>query len=226
MAPNVALVFGSFFMGDSEKDIATIKEAFPGVEGLEVGEPTMGNDFDFDSLKQCKLLIICTSSQYGMPPPDFAEFAHHLLNAATNHPGCLKHLQHAVYGNGDETYFDTYMNMPRYMDLLLEKAGSRRFFARGEKGEPNAALDTEKTTCKAWSKGMWAAAAAALKDPSAPAVAWDALWAKHKSEHHDKVTQWDLKKLESKLGKPETVPTILTANSTSSKMAELNLSKL
>merc|ERR1711988_1288308 len=98
--------------------------------------------------------------------------------------------------------------------------------ARGEKGEPNAALDTEMTTCKAWSKGMWAAAAAALKDPSAPAVAWDALWAKHKSEHHDKVTQWDLKKLESKLGKPETVPTILTANSTSSKMAELNFSKL
>jgi sulfite reductase alpha subunit-like flavoprotein len=210
MAPNVALVCGSFFMGDSEKDIATIKDGFPKIDGLEVADPVMGNDFDFDSLKDCKLLIICTSSQYGMPPPDFAEFAHHLLTAATQHPGCLKHLQHAVFGNGDETYFDTYMNMPRYMDLLLEKAGSRRFYARGEKGEPNAALDTEKTVTKAWTKGMWAAAAEAVKNPNAPAVAWDALWAKHKSEHHQKVTEWDLAKLEKKLGKPEATPAIFS----------------
>merc|ERR1712066_1205477 len=56
----------------------------------------------------------------GMPPPEFKDFAHHLLTAATKSPGCLKHLQHAVYGNGDETYYNTFMNMPRYMDLLLD----------------------------------------------------------------------------------------------------------
>jgi sulfite reductase alpha subunit-like flavoprotein len=200
MAPNVALVYGSFFMGDCKRDIQTIYSGFPKIDGLEVAEPKTGDEFNFDSLKDCKLLIVCTSSQYGMPPPNFKNFAHHLLTAATKHPGCLSHLQHAVYGNGDETYFKTYMNMPRYMDMLLEKAGSKRFFARGETGEPNAPLDTEKCTCKEWTPKMWEAA----KSPPATPVPWDGLWAKHKSEHHSNVTQWDVAKLEKKLKfKPE-----------------------
>jgi hypothetical protein len=49
---------------------------------------------------------------------------------------------------------------------------------------------------------MWKAAAS----PPAKAVAWDAHWAKQKSEHHHKVTQWNLKKLETKLGKPAKTP--------------------
>mmetsp|Transcript_41583 Transcript_41583/g.72049 ORF Transcript_41583/g.72049 Transcript_41583/m.72049 type:complete len:215 (+) Transcript_41583:81-725(+) len=212
MAPNVALVFGSFFMGDSERDIKTIKDSFPGVDGLEVAAPVSGKDFNFDMLKDCKFLIICTSSQYGFPPQNFASFAHHLLTAATKHPGCLSHLQHAVYGNGDETYFNTYMNMPRYMDMLLEKAGSRRFYARGETGEPHAPLDTEKCRCVEWAPAMWKAAAEAVKEgPQAKPVAWDALWAKHKSEHHSKVTQWDMKKLMKKMsGKAPTPPAMFS----------------
>jgi len=200
MAPNVALVFGSFFMGDSERDIATIRETFPQCEGLEVADPVAGADFDFDSLKNCKLLVVCTSSQYGFPPPNFEKFAHHLLTAATEHPGCLSHLQHAVFGNGDDTYFKTYMNMPRYMDLLLEKCGSRRFYARGENGEPHAPLDTDKVRCKDWAPAMWAAAQESVKEGSSFVnVPWDALWAKQKSEHHHKVTQWDMKKLSNKM---------------------------
>jgi len=202
MASNVALVYGSFFMGDSERNIAQIKEGFPKIEGLTVADPVEGNSFDFNSLKDCKLLIVCTSSQYGMPPPNFKDFAHHLLQAATSNPGCLSHLQHAVYGNGDETYFNTYMNMPRYMDLLLEKCGSRRFFARGETGEPNAAVGTQSLKCVDWVPAMWSAAAGAVKEggSQAPAVPWDALWKEHPSEHHQKVTQWDEKKLVKKLG--------------------------
>jgi hypothetical protein len=209
MAPNVALVYGSFFMGDCERDIKTIKDAFPGIEGLEVAEPVAGNDFKFDSLKDCKLLIVCTSSTYGFPPKNFGDFAHHLLTAATKYPGCLSGLQHVVYGNGDETYFNTYMNMPRYMDMLLEKCGSRRFFARGETGEPHAPLDTDKCRCVDWAPAMWKAASDA-KDAKAPAVAWDALWAKEKSEHHSKVTQWDLKKLEKKLSKKPAAPAMFS----------------
>jgi len=205
MAPNVALVYGSFFMGDSERDIKTIQDSFPGIDGLEVMEPSTGDNFNFDSLMDCKFLIICTSSQYGFPPKNFGQFAHHLLTAATKHPGCLSHLQHAVYGNGDETYFKTYMNMPRYMDMLLEKCGSRRFYARGETGEPHAPLDTDKCRCLQWAPAMWQAAAEA-KDPKAAAVPWDALWAKHPSEHHSKVTQFDLAKLEKKAGKVKSTP--------------------
>merc|ERR1712048_416755 len=155
------------------------------------------------TLKDCSHLIVCTSSQYGMPPPNFKTFAHHLLSAAEKSPGCLSHLHHAVYGNGDETYFNTYMNMPRYMDMLLEKCGSQRFYARGETGEPHAPLNTDKCTCVAWTPAMWEAAAAAVKPGSSiEPVAWDALWAKQESEHHHNVTQWTLQKLEKKLGKP------------------------
>merc|ERR1719210_125856 len=212
MAPNVALVYGSFFMGDCERDIKAIKDAFPNIPGLELAEPVEGNSFDFSSLKDYKAIILCTSSQIGYPPPNFKEFAYQLLAAATTNPGCLSHLRHAVYGNGDETYFKTYMNMPRYMDHLLEKCGSQRFFARGETGEPHAPLGTEKCACTAWAPGMWAAVEASLAAEAAgkpdPAVAWDALWAAQRSETHEDVTEWDLGKLEKKLGKPEKKPSI------------------
>jgi sulfite reductase alpha subunit-like flavoprotein len=195
MAPNVSLVYGSFFMGDCKRDIKTIHSTFPKIAGLEVAEPVEGSSFDFDSLKDCKFLIICTSSQLGMPPPNFAQFAHQLLRAAQNPDKPLKHLQHAVFGNGDETYFKTYMNMPRYMDLLLEKAGSKRFFARGENGEPFADLDTDAVSCKEWAPLMWKAAEKASTTDVAP-VKWDACWEKQEPHHHKNITEWDLDRLQ------------------------------
>lgn len=211
MAPNVALVYGSFFMGDSERNIKDIQKGFPKIDGLEIAEPVEGESFDFNSLKDMKFLIVCTSSQYGMPPPNIKEFFHQLLLAAESNPGCLSHLQHAVFGNGDETYFKTYMNMPRYTDFLLEKCGSRRFYARGETGEPHAPLGTSKVTIQEWVPGMWAAAAQSLKEgPSASAVPWDALWQKQSSEHHHNVTKFDLKKLEKKLGALKAAPSIFS----------------
>jgi len=210
---NVALVYGSFFMGDCVRDIGTIKDAFPEAlksAGLQVGEPTEGNDFDFSALKDCKVLVVCTSSQIGYPPPNFRDFAHALLAAATTNPGCLSHLKHVVYGNGDDTYFKTYMNMPRYIDILLEKAGSKRFFARGETGEPNAPLDSESCDCNTWAPAMWDSlakmVAAEAEGKESPAVAWDALWEKERSEHHEKCTQFSLADLEKKLGKPDKAP--------------------
>jgi len=212
MAPNVAFIYGSFFMGDSVRDINTIKDSFPKVPGLETAEPLEGNAFDFNSLKDCKVLVICTSSQIGFPPPNFRDFAHALLTVATTNPGCLSHLRHVVYGNGDETYFKTYMNMPRYMDLLLEKCGSRRFYARGETGEPHAPLGTEKCACTAWAPAMWSALASDIAAEAdgkmGSAVPWDALWAKQPSETHQDVTEWDLAKLEKKLGKPDKAPSL------------------
>merc|ERR1719265_2926072 len=178
-------------MGDSVRNIGDIKKGFPAIEGLELSEPVEGNDFDFNSLKDCKMLIICTSSQYGMPPPNFKEFAHQLLLAATSNPGCLSHLQHTVYGNGDETYFNTYMNMPRYVDRLLEKCGSRRFYARGETGEPHADVGTKSCKCLEWTPAMWTAAAEAVEAGS---------------EHHQKVTEWNLEKLVTKLGELKGAP--------------------
>lgn len=205
---NVALVYGSFFMGDSERNINDIKNGFPNIEGLTVAAPLEGEQFDFNSLKDMKFLVVCTSSQYGMPPPNIKEFTHQLLLAATTNPGCLSHLQHAVYGNGDDTYFKTFMNMPRYVDLLLERCGSRRFFARGETGEPHGPLSTSSLKVHDWVPGMWAAAALAKDEPGAPAVAWDALWEKEPSEHHCKVTEFDLAKLEKKLGALQGSPSL------------------
>ena len=42
---------------------------------------------------------------YGNPPKNFWEFYYHLKAASENPNKPLKGLQHAVYGNGDETYY-------------------------------------------------------------------------------------------------------------------------
>lgn len=206
---DVALVFGSFFMGDSKRDAADIAAAFPAEAAAAVGikgpvEPVEGNAFDFNSLLKTKVLVVCTSSMYGNPPKSFWKFYYHLKAASENASKPLKHLQFAVYGNGDETYIDTYMNVPRMIGILLERAGARRFYARGETGEPHGPSNVGAVDVSSWAPGMWEAMVASA-GPEAPAVAWDALWEGSKPNHHDKVTDWTLKKLEKKFGKPDSV---------------------
>jgi len=202
---DVAVVYGSFFMGDSRRDSATIVKTFPGGKASGLGPPKAveGNDFNFNSLKNTKFLVVCTSSMYGNPPKNFWEFYYHLKAASQNPGKPLKGLQHAVYGNGDETYYDTYMNVPRMIDHLLERAGSRRFFARGETSEPHAAVGVKMVDAAAWSPVMWDAMISA--SPDATPVSWGAHWDGSKTNHHDKVTDWDLKKLEKKFGKPKSI---------------------
>ena len=43
-----------------------------------------GNAFEFDSLKNIKFLIVCSSSQLGLPPPNLMEFAHQLVRRLFN----------------------------------------------------------------------------------------------------------------------------------------------
>jgi flavocytochrome c len=206
---DVAVVFGSFFMGDSKRDSASIHSTFPGIQGLEApASPIEGNDFDFNSLAKTKFLVVCTSSMYGNPPANFWKFYYHLKAASENPSKPLKGLQHAVYGNGDETYIDTYMNVPRMVDMLLERAGSRRFFARGETSEPHAACGTKAIDAAAWQDGMWKAmSTASAKD--AP-VTWDAHWDGQGPNHHAKYTDWKLKKLTKTFGKPDTISNFST----------------
>jgi len=205
---DVALVFGSFFMGDSKRDAADILAAFPTDKAAASNiaapaAPIEGNAFDFNSLANTKFLVVCTSSMYGNPPKNFWEFYYHLKAASQNPAKPLSHLQHAVYGNGDETYYDTYMNVPRMIDTLLERAGSRRFYARGETSEPHAPSGNKMIDAVKWSPGLWEAMLGA--SPDADAIAWDAHWEGSKPNHHDKVTDWDLKKLSKKFGQPSTV---------------------
>ena len=210
----VALVYGSFHQGNSERDIKHIRSSFPGCDLLNVTEPTAGNDFKFNTLRKYNFLIVCTSSRYGMPPANFVQFAQQLFLASKDPSKPLKHLQHAVFGNGwkpasfskvygglaknagmkvdpNDPAYTCYMNNPRYMDLLLERAGSRRFFARGECGGPFADLDTDAVSCDQWAPAMWKACADAMWRAGDPPVAWDACWAKEKSTKHHLVTEWD-----------------------------------
>ena len=147
---------------------------------------------------------------YGNPPKNFWKFYYHLKAASENGSKPLAHLQHAVYGNGDETYYDTYMNVPRMIDMLLERAGSRRFYARGETGEPHAAVGATMVSAAEWGPAMWASALSA--DAGDAPVAWDAHWEGSKPNHHKEVTDWSLKKLEKKYGKPDTVSIFSTLN--------------
>jgi sulfite reductase alpha subunit-like flavoprotein len=211
---DVAVVFGSFFMGDSESDAKTIVKNFPTCDLTPPTQSFTGNDFNFNSLKNTKYLIVCTSSMYGNPPKNFWEFYYHLKQASENPNQPLKGLQHTVFGNGDETYFDTYMNVPRMIDQLLEKAGSRRFFARGETGEPHPSCPEEsEMSSEDWIPKMLECLAMnpSLNDEAVP---WNDLWKGSKPQHHDKTTDWPLKKLEKKFGKPDQL-SIFTALSAS-----------
>eukprot|EP00943_MAST-04B_sp_MAST-4B-sp1_P009204 g9204.t1 len=197
---DVAVVFGSFFMGDSERDATDILAEFPDCDFEKPASIVAGNDFNFNSLKNTNFLVVCTSSMYGNPPKNFWEFYYHLKAASENPNKPLKGLQHAVYGNGDETYFDTYMNVPRMVDELLERAGSRRFYPRGETGEPHNLVGTNMVSAASWGPGMWEAMKSANAE-DAP-VAWDAHWEGAKPNHHAKTTDWELRKLAKKFGEP------------------------
>jgi sulfite reductase alpha subunit-like flavoprotein len=217
MADKVALVYGSFNQGDCKQDVDKIYEAFPHINGLEVVEPACGNAFNFDVLKDCKFLVVCTSTMYGYPPKNEWNFAYQLLRGATEFPGCLSHLQHAVFGNGDnEKTSLTYMNCPRYIDILLEQCGSRRFFARGERHEPHADLGIEDCSIETWAKGMWQAVPSALeKGPRATPIPWDGLWEKHENKQGEeakhKVIPFALDDLQKKMhGKFPKPPSIFT----------------
>merc|ERR1712146_871294 len=102
--------------------------------------------------------------------------------ASENNQKPLAGLQHCVYGNGDETYLDTYMNVPRMVDQLLEKAGSRRFFARGETSEPHTPLGVNMIDAEKWAPGMWSALKTA--NVSKQPVSWNSHWEGTEPNHH------------------------------------------
>ena len=144
---------------------------------------------DFDSLTEVSHLVLSASSWFGHPPPNLTDFAHQLLLTAESAPGCLSHLQHTVWGNGNDRWFKTFMNVPRNMDALLERCGSCRFCA------PSGVSDCQ---VEDWAPGMWSALLSAQQ--SEPAVAWDAQWKYEPSPRHQEMTQWGLRELVSRHG--------------------------
>jgi len=208
---SVGIVYGSFTQhATAIRDAWEIYEALNGAKVsndsaiLSVREPLSGDDFDIDSLdkNETDVLIVSTASQFGMPPQNFARFCQEMLLAARTNPGCLSHLHHAVWGAGDPRWFDTFMNVPRYVDQILGDGrlpdddgesdnrggfcGSTRLYARGEKGEPH--LDEKECISAAvWASKMtrfaqWPTAAA-----TATSVPWNALWETHNTPHHQMV---------------------------------------
>ena len=209
--PVVATVFGSFERGESHEDAHIIKSLAPA--NFRLLEPQNGDDFDFNSLKDVDYLIICTSSMNGFPPMNFAEFAHQLLLASeTGDEGCLSHLSHTVWGNGDARWFKTFMSMPRYTDLLLEECGSRRFYARGEYDEPHAPTYSDAIDIETWAPEMWEALRkdAANTDTSAAPVAWDAQWANTPSPRHQNVLEYDMESQLKRYGELAKKPSIFS----------------
>ena len=206
----VAIVYGSFEKGYAKTAASAIRRLAP--TGLNVLDPQAGDEFNFDSLAETQFLVLCTSSQNGYPPLNLSNFAHQLLLAVdTGEPGCLSHLQHAVWGEGDERWFKTFMNVPRFLDLMLEECGSQRFYARGEANEPHAPTDMTRCEVEEWAPAMWDAAMRRSSDRGAAApeaVAWDAQWAVHGSPHHHDVSPFDLEALVRRQGEPKAPPSI------------------
>ena len=209
----VATVYGSFERGETHEDAHIIRSMAPA--NLRLLDPQSGEDFDFNSLKDVDYLIICTSSMNGFPPMNFADFAHQLLLASeTGEKGCLSHLSHTVWGNGDPRWFKTFMSMPRYTDLLLEACGSRRFYARGEYDEPHAPTFSDACDVETWAADMWEVlrrdAANTDTGSSAAPVAWDAQWADTPSPRHHNVLEYELEAQLKRYGELEKPPSIFS----------------
>mmetsp|Transcript_50732 Transcript_50732/g.51610 ORF Transcript_50732/g.51610 Transcript_50732/m.51610 type:complete len:165 (-) Transcript_50732:205-699(-) len=89
------------------------------------------------------------------------------------------------------------MNVPRNVDLLLERCGSRRVYARGERGEPFAPREIQRCTVKEWTDGLAdvvTGVEAGLEEGES--VSWDALWSEDApSLRHEKVIQWDMESM-------------------------------
>jgi len=165
---------------------------------FRISDPIEGDQFDFEALGDTDYLIVSTSSCLGFPPSNFIDFSHQLKLAAATNPGCLDHMRHTVWGNGDERWRTTYMSMPRYVDRLLEECGSTRFYARGESGEPHAPTGADGCSVEEWTTGAWEAMLESGREDKtnrALAVSWDALWDYQSSRIHCDVTEWGLQDL-------------------------------
>mmetsp|Transcript_25364 Transcript_25364/g.28449 ORF Transcript_25364/g.28449 Transcript_25364/m.28449 type:complete len:336 (+) Transcript_25364:73-1080(+) len=212
---NVSIVYGSFTpQGNAYRNAHEIHEVFSRISSFNVMQPTDGTSFDFNLLaadkstdQQQQLLLIATSSMFGQPPQNFTPFAHNLLLAADTNPGCLAHLHHAVWGTGDPRWYETFMNVPRYTDQLLEKCGSKRIHARGEFGEPHLE-EKECVSAEEWAErvleSMMMMSTASLEvevedteggDGKRACVPWNALWENHSSPTHNVVSGFTLENL-------------------------------
>jgi hypothetical protein len=162
---DVCILSGSFLSGASERDCLKFFQTQPPDLGMAVAPPCEGNKFPFDELPKCKFIVVATSSQLGYPPETLWELYYNLKQCADLGLKPFIGVQHAVFGNGLSVYEETYMNVPRLVDEMLEQCGSRRFHARGEVCVISSAD---------WGIKMWESMKTA--DKSAPPVAWDALW--------------------------------------------------
>ena len=107
----VAIVYGSFASETSAEDAEIIQEYAMHRKLDLLMRVADGDEFDFDSLASCSHLVLATSSCLGHPPHNLSGFAHQLLLAGETAPGCLSHLQHAVWGNGDERWYSACMSV-------------------------------------------------------------------------------------------------------------------
>lgn len=207
---NVSIVYGSFCHDESLFDSQHIARALGRACGddVAVSQPVDGDSFDVDRLihrtgrdtsspsTAPTMLIVSTSSRNGYPPDNLVGLARHLRLASTTNPGCLSHLSHAVWGNGDDRWWGTYMNAPRVVDRLLEECGSRRAYARGERGEPFAPLPgVLECAVEEWAAGL-AEVVGAEGRGRRPAVGWDALWSDDAPcLRHTEMIPWDMESM-------------------------------
>ena len=185
-APRVAVVYGSEG-GTCEMIAKSYAKTFaPACASIEAPRATLANRMP--DLKKVAasfdVLVICTSSYgSGDPPANFEKFLDQLRRAVADESTPLAGLQHAVLGEGDSVYTDTFQNNPRLTDKYMGECGSRRFVARHE-------TDASGDEDVAVSRNLFRDAVAAqlkkgLPAPTAAAIAW----AKPRATHGQPVDQ-------------------------------------
>ncbi len=93
-------------------------------------------------------VLIVTSTYNGKPPHNAANFVHWLERTEA---GDLSGVRYAVLGCGDRNWFNTYQNVPRWIDEQLERKGAVRLSPRAE---ADASGDFEKLV-NDWRENTW-----------------------------------------------------------------------
>mmetsp|Transcript_60469 Transcript_60469/g.70733 ORF Transcript_60469/g.70733 Transcript_60469/m.70733 type:complete len:164 (-) Transcript_60469:159-650(-) len=88
------------------------------------------------------------------------------------------------------------MNVPQYVDLLLERCGSRRVYVRSERG-PFAPFGIQRCTVEEWTEGLAdVVTGVEAGREEGESVSWNALWSEDaQSQRHEEVIQWDMESM-------------------------------
>lgn len=147
----VTFYFGSQ-TGTAEKYCKALEEEASKI-GIQSPITMDFEQFEADTFKNHKLVIICAATHYEGDPCDntkkFFKWVRESLKTKDN--TLLKGVKFTIFGLGDTSY-EQYNYIGRYFDKSLEEMGAERVF---KYGEGNAEKNSTEDDFNEWKANMW-----------------------------------------------------------------------